>query len=211
MPDDGASHDRSRWLTDPNVPRGADYDARFERLAASGTDVHGEADLVAELAPGPRVLDAGCGTGRVAIELALRGFEVTGTDIDPAMLAAARTKAPDLAWHLADLAEIDLGTEHDLIVLAGNVLIFVAPETEARVIRRTAAHLAPDGILVAGFSVRAGGYDPVRLDAHAEAAGLALVARWSSWDRAPWSPDADYQVSVHRAGSATEATGATSI
>ncbi len=80
----------SRWLADPSVPRGADYDARFEALAAQGDHVHGEADLVTELTPGPDVLDAGCGTGRVAIELARRGHRVVGTDIDPAKLELAK-------------------------------------------------------------------------------------------------------------------------
>ena len=201
MADNGARPDASRWLRDPSVARGATYDAHFERLAASGADVHGEATLVADLAPGPRILDAGCGTGRVAIELASRGFEVTGTDLDPAMLDAARAKAPHLTWHLADLAEIDLGTQHDVVVLAGNVLIFVAPDTEAQVVHRAAAHLAPNGLLIAGFSVRSGGYGPAAMDTHAEQAGLTMVARWSSWDRTPWSPASDYQVSVH--GNAT--------
>lgn len=187
----------SRWLADPSVPRGADYDARFEALAAQGDHVHGEADLVTDLTPGPDVLDAGCGTGRVAIELARRGHRVVGTDIDPAMLEAARRKAPDLPWHQADLATVDLGTTFDAVVLAGNVLIFVAPGTEAAVVGRIAAHLRPGGLMIAGFSVRAGGFGPVELDAAAAAVGLALVDRWSTWDRARWSPGGDYQVSVH--------------
>ncbi len=45
-----------------------DYEARFERLLASGASVHGEADFVESLGP-RRLLDAGCGTGRMAIEL----------------------------------------------------------------------------------------------------------------------------------------------
>jgi SAM-dependent methyltransferase len=187
----------SRWTSDPGVPRGAAYDARFERLAASGAHVHGEADLIADLAPGPRILDAGCGTGRVAIELDRRGLAVTGTDLDPAMLEAARTKAPHLPWLEADLTELDLGTTFDLVALAGNVLIFVAPGTEATTVARCAAHLEPGGLLVAGFSIRAGGYEPDLLDAHAADAGLGLVERWASWDRLPYE-GGDYQVSVHR-------------
>ena len=189
----------SRWTDDPSVPRGADYDARFERLAASGQDVHDEADLVAALSPGPRVLDAGCGTGRVAIELHRRGFDVVGTDLDPHMLAAARRKAPALDWIEADLTTLALdGDPFDAVVLAGNVLIFVAPGTEANAVERTAAHLRPDGVLIAGFQVERHGYGPDELDAHAEAAGLELVERWSTWDRQPFVAGGDYQVSVHR-------------
>ena len=48
----------------------ASYAERFRRLAASGADVHGEAAFAASLVPAPaRVLDAGCGTGRVAVRL----------------------------------------------------------------------------------------------------------------------------------------------
>jgi SAM-dependent methyltransferase len=188
----------SRWTDRDDVARGAAYDERFERLAASGADVHGEADLVAELAPGGRILDAGCGTGRVAIELAARGHEVVGVDLDPAMLASARRKAPDLTWIHGDLATTELGDRFDVVVLAGNVLIFVAPGTEPEVVARCADHLADDGLLVAGFQVQPGGFGPVALDAAAGAAGLELVDRWSTWDRAPWSATDGYQVSVHR-------------
>src|SRR5271165_1121821 len=82
---------------------GDDYQARFDRLASSGVDVHGEADLVCSL--GPRsVLDAGCGTGRVAIELAKRRLEVVGVDADPSMLATARSRGPGIDFVEADLA-----------------------------------------------------------------------------------------------------------
>src|SRR5271165_1492748 len=95
------------WLV-TDAPKGADYDERFVRLAAQGHDVHGEADLVASL--GLRsVLDAGCGTGRVAIELSRRGLEVVGVDLDLAMLAVAREKEPVIDWVHSDLVDVDLG------------------------------------------------------------------------------------------------------
>ena len=190
---------RSRWTASDDVPTGDDYDARFARLAAAGHDVHGEASLVEALAPGPRVLDAGCGTGRVAIELDRRGFDVVGVDVDPRMLRSARTNAPHISWIEADLAAVQVpGDPFDLVVLAGNVLIFVEPEREADVVARCASHVAPGGLVVAGFQVRADGYDPDLLDHHAEAAGLTLVERWSTWDCQPWTRGGDYQVSVHR-------------
>jgi len=203
----------SRWTDDASVPRGATYDDRFARLAASGADVHGEATLVAALSPGLQVLDAGCGTGRIAIELAHRGFDVTGVDLDPVMLDAARTKAPALTWHQADLSELDLTTlgpatlgpatlgraeGFDTVVLAGNVLIFVAPGTEARTVSCCADVLVPGGLLVAGFEVRPKGYQPHQFDDDAAAAGLELVDRWSTWDRQRWQTSDRYQVSVHR-------------
>jgi trans-aconitate methyltransferase len=190
----------SRW-TSAGAPRGDAYDRRFAQLAAAGVDVHGEADFVASFSPAT-VLDAGCGTGRVAIELARRGVDVTGVDLDPAMLGAARRKAPSLRWVDADLATLDLGRRVELVVMAGNVLLFTAPGTEPAVLGRLAAHLVDGGRLVAGFSLGAG----LTLDAYdgmAAAAGLTLEARFSTWGRAPCSPDADYAVSVHLATGVT--------
>ncbi|HEX3946622.1 MAG TPA: class I SAM-dependent methyltransferase [Acidimicrobiales bacterium] len=177
--------------------RGADYDRRFEDLAAGGHQVHGEADLVESLGVGS-VLDAGCGTGRVAVELASRGLEVVGVDLDPAMLAAARTKRPDLAWAVGDLAELDLGRTFEAVVMAGNVMVFVTPGTEGTVLANLARHLAPGGSLVAGFSLRPGGLDLVAYDRLAACNGLDLVDRWATWDKAPFVPGGDYAVSVHR-------------
>ena len=83
-------------------------------------DVHGEAELVDSYGPGA-VLDAGCGTGRVAIELSRRGHDVVGVDVDPAMLEAARAKAPELKWVEGDLTDptLDLGPAFDIVVMAG--------------------------------------------------------------------------------------------
>ena len=187
-----------RW-TDSHVPRGADYDRRFDDLAKTGMDMHGEAALVASYRPAT-VLDAGCGTGRVAIELARRGHDVVGTDVDPAMLEAARAKAPGLTWVEADLTDpaFDLGRTFDVVVMAGNVLIFVPSGTEKEVIANAARHLSPGGRLVAGYSLRPGGIQPSGHDAYATAAGLELEDRWSTWDRRPYALGDAYAVTVHR-------------
>jgi SAM-dependent methyltransferase len=186
-----------RWQQS-DVPRGADYDRRFEDLAATGMDMHGEAALVASYGPAT-VLDAGCGTGRVAIELAHRGHDVVGTDVDPAMLEAARAKASDLTWVEADLTDpaLDLGRTFDVVLMAGNVLIFVPSGTEGQVIANAARHVSPGGRLVAGYSLRPGGLQPSRHDAYATAAGLVLEDRWSTWSRDPYAPADRYCVSVH--------------
>src|SRR5580692_530703 len=162
-------------------------------------DMHGEAALVASYRPAT-VLDAGCGTGRVAIELSRLGHDVVGVDVDGAMLEAARAKAPDLTWIEGDLTHpaLDLGRTFDLVVMAGNVLIFVPTGTEGQVIANAARWLAPGGRLVAGYSLRPGGLDPIRHDALAAAAGLELEDRWSTWDRRPYTPGDAYAVAVHR-------------
>ncbi len=161
-----------------------------------GQNPHGEVDFV--MAYEPRsVLDAGCGTGRVAIELDRRGVDVVGVDLDPAMLAAASQKSPGIDWQRADLTGLDLGRTFDLVVMAGNVMIFVAPGTEALTVERLATHLDVGGLLVAGFQLLAGGYGVDDYDEHAARAGCELVSRFAGWHREPFH-GADYAVSVHR-------------
>ena len=208
----------TRWAQLAGSASGADYAARFARLAASGQDVHGEATFCAGLVPAPDwVLDAGCGTGRVAIRLADLGYRTLGVDADPSMLAEARRARPDLPWLTADLAVLPgpgelaqlAGLEptiqgFDLVVAAGNVIPLLAPGTLDATVRRLAAVLAPSGLLVAGFGLDAAHLPagcPVTpaadyLAACAEA-GLAELRRHGSWDGT--SEPNGYLVSVHRA------------
>ena len=200
----------TRWQC-TDTARGEEYDARWIPLAEAGENIHGEADLVETLlreSGRNRVLDAGCGTGRVAIELSRRGFVVTGVDADAAMLDAARAKAPEIDWREGDLAgsidprvnSLSPGTV-DLVLLAGNVMIFLDPGTEGIVLQNLAAQLADNGLLVAGFSLQPGQLSCDRYDEAAAAAGLSRVARWASWDRQPFT-GGDYAVTVHRRGAA---------
>jgi SAM-dependent methyltransferase len=188
----------NRWM-ERDAPRGALYDQRFEDLAASGADVHGEAALVHSYGP-VSVLDAGCGTGRVAMELDRRGHHVVGVDLDVAMLEAARTKAPQLSWIEGDLADEQLvfDRQFDVVVMAGNVLIFTSPGTEGKVLSNMAAHLVPGGRLIAGYSLRPGGFSVATHDDLASRAGLILEDRWSTWDRETFDRASTYAVSVHR-------------
>ena len=175
---------------------GDDYQARFDRLAATGADVHGEATFVRAYEPAS-VLDAGCGTGRVSIELARHGIEVVGADADASMLDTARRLGTDVTWVQVDLTALDLGRTFDIVVMAGNVPLFTPPGTEALLVAGVARHVAPDGVLIAGFSLDRG-YGIEDYDAHATAAGLTLAERFAAWDRTPWQAGGDYAVSVHR-------------
>jgi SAM-dependent methyltransferase len=146
------------------------------------------------------VLDAGCGTGRVGRELARRGLEVVGIDLDEVMLATARAKAPRVDWRLGDLASVKLGRQFDAIVMAGNVMIFLTPGSEGAVVSNMAAHLRPGGVLIAGFQLQPGKLGIDEYDGFAAAAGLRLRERWSTWDRDGWERGGDYAVSVHVRG-----------
>ena len=186
-----------------------DYDEQWARLAARGADVHGEATLVETLlgerrpehltGRAPHVLDAGCGTGRVALRLAGRGFTTTGVDTDPRLLARAREKAPTLEWVEADLAQLtphQLAGPYDAVVMAGNVEIFLAAGTVPIVLANLAARLAPGGLLISGFQLRTGGVTVADHDAWAVATGLSAVARYATWQRDAFVPGGDYVVTV---------------
>ncbi|MDQ0389830.1 SAM-dependent methyltransferase [Streptomyces sp. DSM 42143] len=199
----------NRWEQLTGGRSGEEYAARFAELAERGQDVHGEARLCATLVPpGARVLDAGCGTGRVLIQLAQLGYDGVGVDQDASMLAVARRNAPRLTWLQADLADFDpdaagVGSGFDLVVAAGNVFPLLAPGTESAVAARLAQALRPGGLLVAGF-----GLDQEHLpvppsltladyDAHCTEAGLTLTDRFATWDADPYD-GGGYAVSVHR-------------
>ncbi len=192
----------TRWAQTA-APRGDAYDRRWDQISAAGGDPHGEASFVMRFAPSS-VLDAGCGTGRVARELARRGVAVVGVDVDADMLATAVRKAPELTWHQQDLATLELRapdagrSTFDVVVLAGNVMIFVRPGTEATVVRSVASHIRPGGHLIAGFQLQPGRLDLAAYDRHAAAAGLLLRERCSTWSGDPFADgNADYAVSVH--------------
>ncbi len=102
------------------------------------------------------VLDAGCGTGRVAIELARRGIDVVGVDADESMIATARRLAPGLTWVIADLTHLSLDRRFDVVVMAGNVPNFTPPGTQSDLVAGCVAHLADHGSLVAGFQLDRG-------------------------------------------------------
>jgi SAM-dependent methyltransferase len=200
----------SRWSRLPGTARGSSYAARFDQLAARGHDVHGEASFCARLVPvGARVLDAGCGTGRVAVRLSELGYDCSGVDLDEDMLRVAKERGPNVPWVAADLASPDLGTSlgtasYDLVVAAGNVFPFLAEGTEAAVVANLAALLRPGGLLVSGFGVEATHLPrsaaPVPLssyDAWCTDAGLTLDARYANWDGDAYT-GGGYAVSVHR-------------
>ena len=186
-------------------------------MAAAGKDPHGEVAFVERLlarrnladsarpsatTPGLRMLDAGCGTGRVAVELDRRGYLVEGTDVDSDMLGQASSKAPHLVWTKDDLARLALGRTFDLIVLSGNVILFVDPADRPLVAPSLRAHLPVGALVVQGMQL--GRTDGRRvavdqLDRWMLESEFAFVERWATWDEDPWNAEADYVVSVHQA------------
>lgn len=201
----------NRWLAETDGKRGPEYARVFRELEESGADVHGEARAIDRLlreatgGDAGRVLDAGCGTGRVAVELARLGHQVTGVDMDASMLAEAQAAAAAqdvvvdlLAGDLVELADLLAARPaYDVVAAPGNVMIYLTPGTEPDVVANLAGVLAPGGLLIAGFAAdRHVSVD--QYDEWCRAAGLSSVRQWSTWDGAPLAPGGGYVVSVHR-------------
>jgi SAM-dependent methyltransferase len=172
-------------------------------MASEGADLAGEARLMdAMLTRGSRVLDAGCGPGRVGAELAARGHDVVGVDADRELIEAAQADHPGPVWVVADLRDLDLASvgepePFDAAVIAGNVMPFLAPGTEQAVLTRVAAHLREDAFVVVGFGLDRG-YSLNDFDTHATGAGLRLEHRFATWDVRPWRDDSPFAVTVLR-------------
>lgn len=193
----------TRWVTETSEGHSEWYIERFRSMAAEGADLDGEARLVDAMVPrGARVLDAGCGPGRVGAALHARGHTVVGVDADPALIDAARHDHPGPHWMVADLAELDLAAQgepepFDAAVLAGNVMVFLAPRTEVDVLARVGAHVRPDGFVIVGFHVdRNLALDD--FDRYVGEAGLVTEHRFATWDLRAWHDAADFAVTVLR-------------
>lgn len=192
---------KSQWqlITESRPEHSRWYIERFRQMAAAGHDLYGEARTVDAMAPrAGRILDAGCGPGRVGGELARRGHTVLGVDVDPVLVEeAARTYAhlPEAAWEVGDISDPEVaafaGVEpFDVIVCAGNVLTFMAEGTQREALANFARLLAPRGRAVVGFGLQRGyAYDTFRTDI--KAAGLAVHSLHSTWELHPFDAERD--------------------
>lgn len=181
-----------------------EYDRRWEEMSARGESIHGEVDFIERVHPGRKlsILDAGCGTGRLAIEAARRGHRVVGVDLDRDMIDRARIKAPDLRWECADLSDLEIGTSFDVVVMAGNILLFCRPGSQTDIVSSLARHLVDDGALICGFSLEEGrdAYTVADFLGDADRAELSRVDLYANWDGDPFDAHATnrYVVAVCR-------------
>ena len=193
----------TRWVTETSDDHSQQYIERFRQMTDRGVDLGGEARLIdAMVTPHSRVLDAGCGTGRTGAVLHERGHVVVGVDADPELIAAARQDHVGPDWVVADLAKLDLpavGIDQpfDACVMAGNVMPYLAPDTETQVLMRIAQHLVPDGFAAIGFGASRG-YSLTAFDQHLADAGFRLEHRFATWDLRPWTTGGDFAVSILR-------------
>lgn len=188
-------------MTRENPAHAQSYIQKFRDLSAQGADIFGEARTIDAMATrGSAILDAGCGPGRISGYLHQQGHRVTGVDIDPELITAARQDYPGpryLVGDLADLGSTDLDRNQgfDLIVCSGNVVTFLHPDTRIPVLAGFAKHLANDGRVVVGFGAERG-YSVSDFDADVRQAGLTESLRFSTWELRPWANQSDFLVAV---------------
>jgi len=193
-------------LVESNPGHSQWYIDRFKGLADSGADLHGEGRLIDAMVPrGSRVLDAGCGFGRVGSYLSAVGHDVVGVDIDPVLIAAAQEQTPKARWIHSDLAELDLAAHgitdgFDIVVCAGNVMTFLAVETRRPALRRMSAQLRAGGRVVVGFGAGRD-YDFAEFLSDAAESGLTPDVLLSTWDLRPFAEGAEFLVAILRPAS----------
>ena len=130
-----------------------------EQLAAELYDLtvpdwDGEINFYSEFARdaksrGQSILEVGCGTGRVTLQLAQEGAKIVGVDLDDEMLKIARSKSADIRWERGDMRTLDLGGTFGLIILPGDSFQFMCtPADQVKALETCKRHLAPGGILV---------------------------------------------------------------
>lgn len=194
----------TRWELGEN----GGFAVHFTELIRTGADIEGEARLADALLPrGATVLDAGAGFGRIGAALQRRGHRVVAAEKDPELVAMAADRYPDLPMVHADILELtpdllrDAGhpVEFDLVVMVGNVIVLLAPDTERRALGTLAALLAEGGRILVGFHPtrthgNARDYPVDEFVADVEAVGLEVQHRFGSYELAP--PTDQYCVAV---------------
>jgi len=194
----------NRWLeiinNDPD--HSTRYIERFEKMAREGRDLNGEARFIdVMVGRGSRILDAGCGPGRVGGKLFEFGHTVVGIDIDRVLIEAAQSNHPGPTWIVGDLATTDMtsepaGGDFDCIVCAGNVMRFLAPDTRRDVLANFRRGLAADGRVVIGFGSGGGPYDFSDYLDDVAAVDLTIDLKRSTWDLRPFSEESEFLVTV---------------
>jgi len=195
----------TRWEQADNTG----FAAYFSGLIAEGADIEGEARLADAMLPrGATVLDAGAGFGRIGAALQARGHRVVAAEKDRDLVAMAAVHYPDLPMVRSDilalspdaLAAAGHPTAYDLVVVVGNVMVLLAPDTERRALSTLNALLADGGRILVGFhpkdspasSARIYPFEEFRADV--EAVGLTVQHHFGSYELAP--PSDEYCVAV---------------
>lgn len=184
-----ANPDHSQW-----------YAQRWRDIEAQGMDIDGEARTIDAMAQrNSRILDAGAGTGRVGGYLLNAGHTVVGVDIDEYLVEIAKQDHPHGQWHVGELGSFELEkvseTNFDIIFSCGNVMAMLRPEDRVVTLKRFASYLADGGRAIIGYAAGRG-YEFSDFFADAAEAGLAVQARFGTWQLEPYEEDGGFLVAV---------------
>lgn len=106
-------------------------------------------ERVLELRPGCTVLDVPCGDGRISLELAARGYEVTGVDITDRFLAEGRRKADERGVSIrlepGDMRDLAFTAEFDAVINFGGSFGYFDEVDNAKVVAGMSRALKPGG------------------------------------------------------------------
>ena len=171
------------------------YDTVAEEYAARLPDTRAEAALDLAMvdalaaAAGPaeaRVLDAGCGAGRMSRYLADRGCAVEGVDLSPGMVAMARRDHPDLCFVVGALSALPYADGRFDGVMLWYSIIHTPPNGQARIAEEAARVVRPGGHVLVGFQ---SGKGPRKVSASYRRSGHEVVLQrhlYSADDVAAW-------------------------
>jgi SAM-dependent methyltransferase len=126
------------------------------------------------------VLEVGCGSGRVALDLAFRGHAVTGLDLDADLLEALRTRAGELPVTAvqADARAFDLGRSFGLVVVPMQTIqLMGGTDGRAALLHCALRHLVPGGLFAAAVADALEGFD----DSTADVLPLPDMGEYDGW------------------------------
>lgn len=120
--------------------RGKDHRAEAEQVTARVRHHRPDAG---------RLLDVACGTGLHLAAFAELGFDVTGVELSPAMLKAARQQVPNIELHEGNMRTFELPARFDAVVCLFSAIGYMTTTTDlGQAVATMAAHLTPGGVLV---------------------------------------------------------------
>jgi SAM-dependent methyltransferase len=167
---------------------------------------------------GERVLDIGCGTGRLVLDYATLGVDVDGIDNSPEMLEICRSKAEKLGVtpgiYLLDILRAELPRQYRTILAPSSVLqLMTAPGAAREMLARCYTHLEPGGVFASPFSFDWRPGDPLQTGwglvfEKVRPDDGATVRRWTRETHDPaqqlWGSENRYEVEVDGQIVATE-------
>lgn len=136
-----------------------------------------ELTLAADL--GARVVDVGCGTGRLEPYLAAKGLIPSGIDLSPEMIRVARRDHPGFGFDVADLRELPFGDASLAGVVCWYSLMFLAASDRPAAFGELARVVKPGGYLATAFKA---GDSQVRRAGRSTGLGVEFDVYWLSPD-----------------------------